>query len=470
VTATDLLESFPQPFILIDQNYRIVAANRRYAERYGLGNASEVVGRRCHEVSHHSDKPCFMNGEQCPHREIFTTGKACEVTHRHFDRSGGSEYVTIRGTPVHDEQGQLRWMGEGLCHHASGADLRFDDVEMVGHSAPFTGTLKLLSLVAESDLPVLITGETGSGKELAARYLHRQSPRSAGNFVPVDGNVLSDELFASELFGHEKGSFTGAVGAKAGLFEQADKGTLFLDEIGDISLALQTKLLRVLETGTYRRVGGTELRRACVRLLCATNRNLKQMVADGRFRADLYYRIARVHVELPPLRERRADIPEIAAKTLSRQATYRSVLNPITPEAMQKLSEYAWPGNVRELVNAIERAAVLAGGDRIEPQHLPDEVREPHREMIPSARGQSDARNGNLSRNERPAQDDMDSALQRFGGNRRQAADWLGISERTLYRYLSRHRNLVAALLVGLLAALTDTLLNVLASGLALIV
>lgn len=429
-----LLDTHVTPFILIDRDYRIVAANRKYLERYHLTDPAKVIGRKCHEVSHHSTRPCHLNGEDCPHKHVFETGAPHDVLHCHYDERGGKEYVSIHATPVYSPDGALTYMGEALCVRACTEELRFENLEMVGTSPAFAQLVGHLCAAAESDAPVLITGETGVGKELAAQLVHRKSARAAHPFVPVDCTVLTEELFANELFGHERGAFTGCVGRKPGLFELANHGTLFLDEIGDLPPRIQTKLLRVLETGRFRRVGGTALLKADVRLVCATNRDLKQMVEEGTFRADLYYRIAGLHIEIPPLRFRRQDIP-LLVDHLSACRGKRGGWNRFSPQAREWLMSYDYPGNVRELRNIVERAELLARDAHIEPHHLPPELAPgaaPRHKPAAPARQCASARGIGT--------EELREALARFNGNRREAAQWLGLSERTLYRRLRELR------------------------------
>jgi len=218
------------------------------------------------------------------------------------------------------------------------------------------------SLFARSDAPVLITGESGSGKELLARFIHRESGRK-GEFVAVNCGALPKELFEAELFGYEKGAFTGATSSKKGLVEEAEGGTLFLDEIGELPLELQPKLLRFLQEGEFRRVGSTKLRKADVRIVAATNRNLKRMVEEGKFREDLYYRLSVLTLNIPPLRERPEDIPVLIEHFLRKYSEKYSKEVKITPEALELLLSYSYPGNVRELENLIHRLVILSRGE-----------------------------------------------------------------------------------------------------------
>ncbi|ACL72115.1 sigma-54-dependent transcriptional regulator [Thioalkalivibrio sulfidiphilus] len=242
---------------------------------------------------------------------------------------------------------------------------------MVGHSPAMRAVCATVEKVAPTDTTVLIRGESGTGKELVARALHDKSPRAQAPIIAVNCATIPEGLVESELFGHEKGAFTGAARAHRGLVEAADGGTLFLDEIGELTTAAQSRLLRVLQDGEIRRVGATDSRRVDVRLVAATHRDLEQMVRDGRFRDDLYYRLKVMEITLPPLRDRREDIP-ILARFLLDKACQRLRRSPpgLTDEALASLTRHDWPGNVRELENAIERAVILAVGQDITPQHL----------------------------------------------------------------------------------------------------
>lgn len=247
---------------------------------------------------------------------------------------------------------------------------------IVTQDAALTDALALAADVADSALPVLVTGESGTGKELVAQFVHERSGRT-GPLVAVNCAALPADLVESELFGHVKGAFTGAQADRAGRFERADGGTLFLDEVGDVPAAVQVKLLRVLQSGEYERVGDARPRRADVRVVAATNRNLDAAMQEGTFREDLYYRIAGVRLRLPPLRERPADVALLAEHLAGRLAEARGAAAPEWSDAaLAALAAYRWPGNVRELQNAVERAVVLARGGPIEPRHLPEEVRQ----------------------------------------------------------------------------------------------
>jgi len=249
---------------------------------------------------------------------------------------------------------------------------------IVGSSAPMQQVFKIIGQVTSSDVTVMITGESGTGKELVARSIHRHSHRSSKPFVAVNCSAIPENLIESELFGHERGAFTGATAQRLGKFEVCDGGTIFLDEIGDMTPTTQTKILRVLQEGEIQRVGSSETLKVNVRVLAATNKNLELLVRDKEFREDLYYRLNVVRLRLPPLRERVEDVPQIVDFFLQSLAKAKKTkARKVSPEALAILCRHNWPGNVRELENMIYRSAVIAQGDAILPKDLPDEVREP---------------------------------------------------------------------------------------------
>lgn len=260
------------------------------------------------------------------------------------------------------------------------------DLEIISASAEMEAVKKMILKVARSSSTVLIRGESGTGKELIARAIHNQSPRVTEMFQAVNCAAINENLLESELFGHEKGSFTGAHAEKKGLFEVADRGTLFLDEIAELDVAMQAKLLRALQEREIRRVGGTRAIKIDVRVVAATNRDLRAMVADGRFRDDLYYRINVLSVDVPPLRERRDDVPVLIDFFLKKHTRNTSrLVRGLTPETRRLMQDYSWPGNVRQLESAIERAILLCEGDLITLEDLPLEVRQESRPVSETA-------------------------------------------------------------------------------------
>jgi len=246
---------------------------------------------------------------------------------------------------------------------------------VIGAQSSLKGVMMLVDKVAHTNASVLLLGETGTGKELIARTIHQQSPRAEHPFIAINCAAIPEGLLESELFGHEKGSFTGAVGQKPGRFELADGGTLFLDEVGELSPTIQVKLLRVLQEKEFTRVGGTKTLTTDVRIIAATHRDLKQMMHDGRFREDLYYRLNVFPIHLPPLRDRREDIPDLVRYSIGRVAADLNVpITEVTSETMHLLMAYHWPGNIRELQNVMERAVLLSCGRNISPEDLPKEI------------------------------------------------------------------------------------------------
>ena len=304
---------------------------------------------------------------------------------------------------------------------------------VVSQSRAMRDLLELASRVARHNTTVLITGESGTGKEVIARALHRMSSRSDRSFTAVNCSAIPEQLLESELFGHAKGAFPGATTDHTGLFELADGGTLLLDEVCDLSLALQAKLLRVLEDGEIRRVGGGQPRKIDVRVLAATGRPVEQAVESGEFRSDLYYRLNVVRLHIPPLRERPEDIPELLTHFARQVAQRLGHPVSITPTALNALTRHSWPGNVRELRNAVERAAVLGAGGLLDCKDFALSNGTPH--------SQNGGSNGSLdlrSQVEAVEREAIQRALQASNGNRRQAASLLGISLRTLFYKLRR--------------------------------
>ena len=428
------LDGLPEPHILFDRQYRILAANAAYRRQFSP--QTSVVGRTCYEVSHRFSVPCDQAGESCPLARSRESGQRERVLHLHHTPQGES-YVNIELVPLRDAQGEQAYFIEKMepLRVAQGQP---SAQGLIGRSAAFQRMLELVSRVGPSQASVLLLGESGTGKELVAHAVHEASPRAASALVVVDCASLPETLFESELFGHERGAFTGANASKPGLVEAASGGTLFLDEVGDIPLPMQVKLLRLLESGTYRRVGGTELRRTDVRVVAATHRHLKAMVADGRFREDLYYRLSTFPIALPALRDRVDDIPLLAVALLARVAPQRRMS--LSAGALAVLQRHPFPGNVRELRNVLERATLLADGASIETLHVERALgtdspspgpRAPVAEPL-DARPEPAAQTS-LRSVERAA---LQAQLQAHRGSRAELARKLGISERSLYRKL----------------------------------
>ena len=346
-------------------------------------------------------------------------------------RAGASEYLT---KPINLDE-LLVSLARVLEHQALRREARqlrqrvrdrVAPANIIGDSPAMQRIFEVIDQAAPSRATILITGESGTGKELVANAIHDRSPRAAGPFVKLHCAALAESLLESELFGHERGAFTGAVARRDGRFQQADGGTLFLDEIGEISPALQVKLLRFLQEHEFERVGGGQTVRVDVRIVAATNRDLADEVARGRFREDLFYRLNVVSLHMPSLRERKTDIPTLAAFFLDRYARENGrAVTELSPETMALLCSHDWPGNVRELENAVERAVVMSQGPVIEPRHLPANVRP----GVPTQPGLPAIPGSTLAQLERYA---ILETLRATGGSTSRAAEMLGVSVRTI--------------------------------------
>ncbi|GAB4138887.1 MAG: hypothetical protein Fur0037_04800 [Planctomycetota bacterium] len=343
---------------------------------------------------------------------------------------------------LEEKDAELTRMREDLSAGSLGQRTRYDYRKIVGTGRAMRSVFAVLDKYIDADDPVLITGESGTGKELVARAIHSQSARAPFPFVSENCAALPEALLESELFGHTKGAFTGATSDKKGLLEHADKGVLFLDEVGEMPLELQKKLLRVLQEGEVRPLGGSSTVTVNVRIIAATNRNLEEMVREGDFREDLYYRLAVLPVHLPPLRERREDIPHLVRRFLSDLESETNVRIRLSPDAMDRLVAYSWPGNVRELQNEIRRAAILCDGVILE-QHLSRNVQEgrSHQafseadsDLVPAERGTT------LPDIVRELETrEVKKALAKAQGNKSRAAEMLGLSRFALQRKLEKY-------------------------------
>jgi two-component system, NtrC family, response regulator HydG len=421
------LANIIHPAAVLRTDMSILAANAAYSKLF-VSRGAEVIGRRCYSITHGYSRPCDEMGEQCPIRVAMRDGEAADAIHEHHTQRGKElEKVIIH--PIKGKSGSIEMFLE-ILHpiHTSRCALG----RLIGSAPAFMSMMHLINRVAPSDVAVLILGESGTGKELVAREIHTRSRRKQRSFVPVDCSGLPETLFESELFGHERGAFTGATHPKRGLVEVAAGGTLFLDEVGDVPLPQQVKLLRLLETGLYRRVGSVEQRQSDFRLVCATHRDLRQMVQEGLFRRDLYYRINAFPVEAPSLRNRLEDLPMLVQELLQRNPRHACR---ISPEALEALGRHSFPGNVRELLNILQRGCLLSDG-LIGLEHLPGEIS--GRRIGPADESSEDIRFSGavvpLSEIERRY---LLWVNQSFRGERRELALHLGISERTLYRKLA---------------------------------
>ncbi|HHJ17998.1 MAG TPA: sigma-54-dependent Fis family transcriptional regulator [Gammaproteobacteria bacterium] len=422
--VTGVLDALGAPAVALTPDYRILAANQAYRDTYGDGKP--LHDRHCYEVSHHYVVPCDQAGESCPLADCLASGRKQRVLHLHHTPRG-EEHVDVETHPVRNDDGEISYVIE-IMRETRTASSRAEAHGMVGRSRAFNRMLELVNRVAPAETAALLQGESGTGKELVARAIHDNSPRSDRPFVVVECSGLTESLFESELFGHERGAFTGAHAKKIGLVEAAEGGTLFLDEVGDVPLSLQVKLLRLLESGTYRRVGSVVPRKADFRLVTATHRDLQAMVDAGSFRRDLFYRISTFPIALPALKDRAEDLPLLIESLLSRLSPGQ--VYTVSPAALACLQRYRFPGNIRELRNILERAMLLTDDEEILPAHLPAEACD------------ADDRHRQL-----PAGDEilplkelerryLIQVLARFPGDRDSLAEKLGISKRTLFRKL----------------------------------
>ncbi|PKO94659.1 MAG: Fis family transcriptional regulator [Betaproteobacteria bacterium HGW-Betaproteobacteria-10] len=428
-----LLDGLPEPRIVMNADYRIVAANIAYLREFAGGQP--IAGRMCYEVSHHFAVPCDQAGESCPLKQSLEAGTSQRVLHLHHTPHG-EEHVDVETAPIRDDQGQIVYFVETM-RVVRQASSRPAAQGLVGRSPAFVGMLEKVLRVADSNAAVLLLGETGTGKELVAHAIHEASARQAAPFVAVDCAGMTETLFESELFGYEKGAFTGANQRKQGLVEAASGGTLFLDEIGELPITLQVKLLRLLETGTYRRVGGLDWLPVDFRLICATHRDLRAMVQAETFRRDLYFRINTFPIHTPALHERAEDIPLLAISLLERVDRKRH--RQFSPAALAWLTSRRYSGNIRELRNLIERATLLADGETIELPHLT--------EMADDLPALQSGTAGNFELAEVVDLATLERRYLEWVKNRPDCdltmlASQLGISQRTLYRKLQDRREI----------------------------
>ncbi|MFP4245367.1 MAG: sigma-54 interaction domain-containing protein [Ectothiorhodospira sp.] len=406
----EAMDLIPEAFLVFDRDHRVVAANGAAASLLSRPRDA-LLGRGCQEILHGRPGPCPGAG-RCPLEAGHAAGPGILV-----ESEGGARLrLRITSSPA-------GWTGVFL--QAEDGAQGTGPVTLVGRSPALRTLMDMVERVAATQATVLLLGESGVGKERVAEYLHRRSRRAGGPLVVVDCSTLGESLIEAELFGHEKGAFTGADRRKTGLFEAAHGGTLFIDEVGEMPLALQSKLLRALETARIRRVGGTDYIDVDARVVAATHRDLAAMVGEGSFRQDLYYRLSAFPVRIPPLRERREDILPLAEHFL-RQADGDPRHLPLDGAVAGALQGHDYPGNVRELKNIVTRAAILAGDGPLRPEHF----------AVPGRAGGGGG--GAPSRRGRLDAGRIRAALDACEGHRGEAARRLGVSERTLYRYLRR--------------------------------
>jgi sigma-54 dependent transcriptional regulator, acetoin dehydrogenase operon transcriptional activator AcoR len=420
-----ILDNFPDGIIAHDPWRRIVYFNRA-AEKITGFSRTEVIGRDCHDA---------FGGPFCGERCAFKNGPPVHWQDRFYPLNivtgeGRPCRLELTVTGMYDDRGVFAGVIAVFKDVTDITGLRMQLGQMrsfsgiIGQSSEMIHVFEQIQALATNDYPVHISGETGTGKEMVAAALHYESRRGGGPFVTVNCAALPEGVLESELFGHVKGAFTGALRDKKGRFELAHGGTLFLDEVADLPKAMQAKLLRVLQEGTFERVGGEGSVSVDVRIVSATNRDLKNEVDAGRFRDDLYYRLNVVPIHLPPLRERKTDIPLLVDHFLRQSENEGQNPGALSDDALSRMLDHAWPGNVRELQSAVRYALVKSRGRTIRAEHLPPELRgsEPHV--------------FSLGPRKKLNPDMVHSALEKTGGNKAAAARLMGVGRATLYRFL----------------------------------
>ena len=442
-----IFDATPLGMVLIDSNKKILAINEYMRQTFGVKQA-EITDLNLGEILkclNEIEAPgSCMKGEKCSNCLIMnialSTIETGNINRDQFDvtlkigKDKEHKILKITSAPVILEKNQyaliiledvteLTFLRNRLKNYQSAS-------AFLGNNPAIEELREKINILASVDVPVMIQGESGTGKELVANAIHSEGHRADKPFIAVNCGAIPETLLESELFGHVKGSFTGAIRDKKGRFELADGGTIFLDEIGDISPAMQVKLLRILQEGAFERVGGEETIHVDVRIISATNKNIKREIEAGRFREDLYYRLCVVPIFIPPLRERRDDIPLLAESILKESAhQLKKNVTKISPEAMQSLLRHSWPGNVRELQNAIQYAIVHAQSDTILPRHLPPTIFDTHAADFQLIRSSS--------RRKKLTASAVENALRKSNGNKAKAAKLLGVGRATLYRFLN---------------------------------
>lgn len=426
-TLRNVLDSYDDPAVLIDADYTVVATNSSYDFRFG-----GIEGRRsakCYNLSHGYQRPCDLEGETCPMQAAQQTGRRASVLHIH-NTPQGKEHVGIDTIPITDAEQNPYYIEVMRPIREVSAEPIAN--KMIGRSKAFNRMVELIQRVGRSDTNVLLMGASGAGKELAAQALHSVSVRAAKPFVTVECSGLTDSLFESELFGHVKGAFTGATQSRPGLVKSAQGGTLFLDEVGDVPLHLQVKLLRLIETRTYRPVGDNTPCAADFRLICATHKDLQGMVRRGEFREDLFHRISTFPITLPSLAERREDLPLLVQSILLRLDSSAPLA--LTEEALALLARQPFKGNIRELKNILERALILRNGDQIDADVIARSLNllpaEPQGDEDLAALAQQGVSLSELEQR-------YLAQLQRCYPDKAELAEVAGCSLRTLYRKLA---------------------------------
>lgn len=429
-----ILDNLKEGIIAHDLNRRILFFNHE-AEKITGYSRKEVLGRDCHDAM--GGPFCGSRCSFCGEVQIFDKKKECQLNI--IKKDGESRRIEMSTSMMKDNSGKFVGI---LVSFKDITDL-FNLKKMAGKLTRFSNIIgqdsKMLLVyqqirdVANYDYPVYILGETGTGKELVATAIHNEGLRANGPFVPINCGALPEGLIESELFGHERGAFSGAVRDRRGRFELADGGTIFLDEVAELSKQMQVKLLRFLQEGTFVKVGGEKTLSVNVQIISATNKNLKKEVQQNRFRDDLYYRLNVVPIHLPPLREKKTDLPLLVDHFLRQNLErYGRKALTVSSEALALMLDYSWPGNVRELQNVIQQAIVKCKGSTITAKDLPMEFRDDQNRRF----GRGSSRKLDADR--------VADALSKTGGNKTRAAKLLGVGRATLYRFLGEFPNLQA--------------------------
>jgi PAS domain S-box-containing protein len=439
VTTETILESISDGVFTIDNDWRITSFNRAAELITGISR-DDAIGLRCSEIFKSN-----MCEDRCPLAETFSTGKTVINQSGYIVNLKGKKVpVSVSTALLKDSDGKViggaetfRDLSELEQLRKLRARERFGNI--VSNSEAMRKILQMVPAVAQSDSTILILGESGTGKEVLARTIHGCSSRKQGPFIAVNCGALPDTLLESELFGYRKGAFTGADRDKPGRFALANGGTLFLDEIGDISQTMQVKLLRVLQERQYEPLGSRGTEKTDARIICATNRDLEKLVAEGRFRQDLYYRIHIIAMTIPPLRDRKEDIPLLADQFLNRFAMLNNkAMEGFSPEVYARFYTYGWPGNIRELENAVERAVVLCQGDRITLDDIPWEITSvengPAQRFVSLGTDRDSSEAGLRDVRSEAERAAILAALERNGGKVSKVAKELGMHRATLYR------------------------------------
>ena len=424
-----ILDNLKDGIIAHDLDRKIFFINKE-AEKITGFKREDILGKDCHEA---------LNGPFCGGRCNFC-GDAPDFTNRQYStniisKSGNTKSIEMSVTMMIDENNDNFGVLVSFKDVTEILELKFKTNEIssfsniIGHDSNMLNVFQQIRDVANYDYPVHVSGETGTGKELVANAIHNESLRGGGAFVPVNCGALPENLIESELFGHVKGAFSGAVREKKGRFQLAEGGTLFLDEIAELSMDMQVKLLRVLQERTFEKVGGEKTLKANVRIISATNKDLLSEVKNKRFREDLYYRLNVIPIEIPPLRKRKNDIPLLCDHFLTKTSkSHNENKLKVSQDAIIELLKYPWPGNVRELENAMQYATVRCKGEIILPVDLPMELQQ---------------KNGSISVSKGPSRklniETVKDALNKTGGNKAKASRLLGVGRATLYRFLGEN-------------------------------